>query len=370
MEVGHRNNYDRYLSYAGRAFRTGKLAYQAYNTLKRSRDNGDSNGDMGSNKRRKVAPRQRTHRGVMVGESRNPRFSKQKSRRRTRKPSRKVIVNKKQVKKWNNAARLAQVDTGLHTEYSRITQQILCAANLSNFKDIAVNDSTQLKVFLDSLQFYDNAVLVQRDTLSLGHSVAMYIKTYSKSTWVNNFQVPVWADLYQMEALIPTVSTPVTFYQAGLTDRGLSAGPALSVNSVHAYPSQSSVLTSSYKIKEHKKICLKPGESYSMDRTDRFKWDEEWLNSITLGFQKEFRTHFYCTRVEGVIAHTSTTPFTNVGTSAGGLDQLVDIKAIVEYGAGMRVRPLASTNSSGTISPSGVVSFESNTENRAFSAAL
>lgn len=353
------------------AQRVGALATQAgrfYNEFKRAgKRKAQDNGMRTNTKRRKY---DRPHRGFQVGNKRNPRFTKKvkKSSGRSRRKPTKVIVSKRQVKHWNKAAKLARLDTGMHTEYTRNVLQTICVKGQSIFKELSVNNSTQIKEFLDSLQYYDNAVLVQRDAIALGKSFDFFIKTYSKSTWVNNFQIPVWADFYLMDVLIPTPSPPSVFYAAGLVDRGM-VGDAQVVTDVHAYPTQSKVLNTNYKIKKHVKLCLKPGESYSMDCSHRFKWDEEWFNTNSEVFQPTFKTHFYCVRLEGVICHTELTPFVNISTSAGGVDQMIDIKATVEYGAGMNVRPLHGVNNSQVISGNGVVCFENNTDNRVFSSA-
>lgn len=296
--------------------------------------------DTGSNK--DMGKRARRYHRSATGSRRNPRFTKKIGKRNGgRKRGKKlVIVSKRQVKKWNTAAKNAKIDIGTTHDYFREHLQTSCIANGSRFQISANYTVTQLVDFVASNSTWVKDTTTNPATISgpvnpqpsaaAQQQQKYQLEIQSKGCWFNNNAQPFWVDVYCWTPKGATALQPEVAFQAGLTDKG-----STDFTSPFVYPSHSDVLMKSWKIQSHKRVCLAPGESVTLYFRKKVKYDPSFVDSQTDIYQEALGSHAYCVRLEGCVGHSLTTP-ANVGTAIAKVDFIKDQHVIFKYSADMQ----------------------------------
>lgn len=274
-----------------------------------------------------------------------PRYSRSRKRRGKQRKPKKVLVSTRQVKHWNEAYKLAKVDTGVHIKRTTRAGVFTVAFNKNLFEDQAKFTLTNLIAATDALRYFDpttpGTLISTNQSSATGIEMQMEMDVYDKIIYVNNFQVPVWITTYVFTPKDATAITPNSAYLSGLAD----IGNPTSTN-VRIYPSDSKDLTSLYHMKASKKTLLAPGASIRAFYRSKFKWNPSFTVEHSTPYKKDIGSHVFSARIQGVIGHENAS---DAGYLAGSVDWVNDIEITVTYGAGINHTFIESDVTLGTL---------------------
>lgn len=278
-------------------FKAGKSAYENFHTTPPKTPNTGPSGSTGG----------------WAG-SRFPRYTKstnpRKGKRRHTK-SKKVLVSKKQVKKWNKASKDASIDLSNYKYTYMRAGRYSCAPNQSTFEIAFGFDLTTLKGYMGHVPFYDatsatpTAAVTKDPTAFTNFNQTLHLKVSSQMKWINNYGVPVSVSVYCFVPKDSVNDNPKTLFENGLGDDD----GAPDKNNVFTYPSNSKQLSDQYETHSMKKVVLQPGEEVFLGFKKKFTWNPSATVSDTDEYQKKLGGHAYCVRLQGVFGHNSVTPF-------------------------------------------------------------
>lgn len=278
--------------------------------------------------------------GVPAGGRRNPRFNapKKSYKKGAYKTRHDKSVSAKQIKKWNKAASNALIDISYYHHYERKAKVVSCVANSSAFDTTTGLNMSSLEGKLSAVPMVDTSVSppVKADTdltptSSTNFSQQFDIKYGTHAQWSNNYAVPVWIDAYCLVPKEDTIHSPVTAFANGLVDQG-----NVSATSVHVFPSHSATFNQFWKINDHKRVCLAPGESVHLGYKKGFKFDPSHIDFDSSDYQAKYGSHTYATRIQGCFGHSLTTP-ANTGSSIASVDLVVDEHLKLKYEGGIKM---------------------------------
>lgn len=303
------------------------------------------------------------------GGRRNPRFTRPiGKKRRTSKKKGYVLVTKRQVKKWNKGAKDASTDLGNFIKCFRAVANFTCGANASSFASLEAYGVAALHADTSALEYFDPTTspptLVTTNTSSLTQQSKIQVEVSTIATWANNYGVPLWIDCYCMVPKVDTDIHPGTIFASGLVDQG-----SPSSTSVFVYPSWSKALTTLYEFKSHKKVCLAPGESVSLNYSRTFQFDPSYTDTHNLDFQEKLGSHFYCARLEGCVGHSKTTP-ANVGSGISEVDYNMRRYTKVRYAAGIKTTRYKVTDNGAAQTDGTVLGWPGDASNTVFNTGL
>lgn len=269
---------------------------------------------------------------------RNPRFTKPiKGKGKRRKHKKKlVIVSTKQVKKWNKAAVNAKIDLSLMRNHVRTVKQSTSLINRSSLtQEVIPFNVTELLNATDKRKIRNvaatSANLTQNVTTETG-AQSLSISLSRTAHCFNNFAIPFWVDLYSTVPKVDQGGGPVATYTAGMTDMGLVDGTGPDATSIFGYPTMSQDFRKFWKIVKHKRVCLGPGESLSINFKKKFKWSPSSTQAHSDAFQPSIGGHVFMVRLQGCYGH-ATSDATQLGVGATSLDWYVDQLVECQYDA-------------------------------------
>ncbi len=270
--------------------------------------------------------------------ARNPRFTKSGTKKhRKSKRSRKVSVSKRQVKTWNKAAALAKVDIATMHDFVRNVGLVSAGTNGSSFTVMRGWDVAELETALSNAIYKQNSgsSSTRNDSNPINaalHQEKIPVTVGSNCTWVNNYSVPVWIDVYCMVPKTDHDKSVSTCFTEGLTDQN---NP--SPTSVHVYPSWSKQLNQMWETTSHKRLCLQTGESISLGFKKKFTFNPATADAQSgQPNRASVGAHTYCARLQGTLGHAHDTPFL-AGTSNVEVDFVADFHVKWQYDGGARM---------------------------------
>jgi hypothetical protein len=304
---------------------------------------GYLNRKLAAEKRRKLQKRggsKRAKRKRVASEekiiSKMPRYGKRKYRRRSKsrkRASKRVKKRATGIKRINKALRTLsrRANNGVGTlRYKRISVDTASSAGGSvNHVAFVGSQLDTIRRALQNLPVYDP---VDQKTNVCDFSVGTfqreieYASTFSKITLRNNYALPCKMTCWLISPKSDTSISPVTAIIQGLGDTGNAT-----VTDPLIYPSDSIEFMDLFKIHKRYDALLVPG----MEVTYRtgfgpFMFDLAFEDSHNLQYQKKFKSHIWLVRLQGVIAH---------GTTSGNslcqskLDIKTEIHYVVKYDA-------------------------------------
>jgi hypothetical protein len=293
----------------------------------------------------RIGSKKRVHMPKSKSSKRKPRFSAPTGSKYHKRKHRKklVIVSKKQVKKWNKAATKVNIDLSKQERYERSIELTTSSKNRTNFeveellgfnRATLLNNLDQRKVMVSELTSVNLTAHEVNPVLSASQQ-KIQCKIASSAHYMNNFAIPQWVDVYCFEVKADTNFSPRDAFVAGMLDIGTAGGVAL--DSIFSYPTHSPVLNGLWKIASHKKVCLAPGESVSLGYHKSFMFDKSFYDSHNTSYVKQFASHIFGVRVQGVFGHAETPvllPAFEAGSSKTSIDWYVDRHFTCTYDAG------------------------------------
>lgn len=329
-------------------WRTSKASSSKVPTKRKAETQG-----MASAKKSKYAAKSKKP----AGGYRNPRFVAPKKQKRSRRKAKKVLVNTRQVKKWNKASSLALADISTKHYHFHRTQNVDCDANKSKFSQIVGINVADIDTALLTVKMADTtgaAPTFHSTDLDQGTGLAKTstkIKMKVGTSFVvgANYAVPCWVDVY---CLVPKEDTglgPVSTFESGLPDVDTPSAPTtLDKESPFVYPTWSADFNNLWKIKEHKRVCLQPGEVVYTGFTKRFTYDPAQEQNHALTYQATLGSHVYAVRLQGTVCHESTDQ-TLVGWGNVSVDTICTTHMTVEYEGGLKMRSYEVNPNLGTL---------------------
>lgn len=219
-----------------------------------------------------------------------------------------------------------------------------------------------LQAALASLQYYDPATgdFVTRGVPTGTDSKQIIIDSMSQTyAMKNNFQVPVYAEIWIAKPKKDTSNDPNVDYDAGITDVVTNAVTMLP-NHELCYPTDSPFLTKRWAIKCVKKKLLKPGDYISASHTEKhIVYNPQ--NVGTEVYQKQLKQFAWFSVLRGhpfTIGHNITgTAGTQQGQIQGQIDGEINTTIIIRYDGGINAKRLhLATNAANLALDGGCVS--------------
>lgn len=295
-------------------------------------------------------------------------YKKKYRKKRVYKKSNKVSVTKlkKDVRSLQTRARDGEA---ILTYRFRSTGKVTCPVNLQTFSPVTAVSILTIETILQNMLYFDPSDpsnLITANGISAGYERNYRFKSmYMKTTFKNNYQVPVKITVYLS---IPRVDTNITPIQAFINGMADNPGGALSVTSPLSYVSDSSQFKKLWNIIKSQSILLQPGQEYVISHSSAgFNYDPANSDHHTSSYQKSYNSYSLDVRVEGVLGHDVT--LNEVGFLQGGVDITTDRIFKLVYDAGIQLDYVRTLDTSQPFTNSGVVSSHPIADNIAYSIA-
>lgn len=204
--------------------------------------------------------------------------------------------------------------------------------NSAGYRTDIFSAKTDLESALGAVRYFDPSTpgtLISADLGSPTYSQKIKMKSYTKYTIRNNYQVPCDVTLYLLEVREDTTILPETARTDGLSDVG-----APSSSSAFVYPTDSPVFMQLWKIKQSKKCRLECGKEFSMTHGNEFMFDPSEVDSHDSTYQRGFKTYAFMIRVKGVLGHDSVNFSSEFGLVMGQVDASYATTYTVIYNSG------------------------------------
>jgi len=216
--------------------------------------------------------------------------------------------------------------------YNRSSGRMLGSVAQSKFSYLTASSVANYEAVLAQLRFFNPAspgTLTTADGSTGTYAREYYFKSvYSRIDLVNNYQVPVVVRLYCVTPKSDTSTSPETSFTNGLADCG---NPSSTSPCIH--PTDSKEFMDTWNIQFSKKIILSPGQGcFGNYSVKDIYYAPQIYDSISLSYQKRFKTFAWCARIEGVLGHdTSANEQSLLGC---GVDYVWSTKYVVHYDNG------------------------------------
>lgn len=286
-----------------------------------------------------------------------------------RKPKRKTIMKRgSSIKKqMRDIRRTIEADTGTHISRVRSVGALASSNNLNNYTNVDLCTVSSVETVLGQLRYYNPSVpgtLTNADGAAGTFQKEFLFKSiYHKIHIRNNYQVPAYVSAY---IVVPKEDTDIntsTAFTNGLNDVG---SPSSYSPLVHF--TDSTQVNDLFKVVASKKILLEPGETFNMiHSTKPFQYDPSFIDNHGLTYQRKFGGAMLFIMIKGEIAHD--TSAAERGTSACGIDYMIDTTYIVRYSAGADIRYIVVTDGSSSFTNSAVLSNKPVSDNQSLSVA-
>jgi len=287
--------------------------------------------------------------GAMKGSNRGiPRVARRAPARRAPMRRTRNVKPKASLQRQVTALK-QQVNTqmGTYTQKLRTYLAAISAnANECDYASISFNSNTVLAAVIDAVKYFNPAApgtLVSVDmTAPTFQQQIRFTKSFGKISIRNNYSVPCRATMYMLRCKVDTSITPETAIAASCTDETNS-----SIVSPLIFPSDCHQFNDLWSIVSSKSVYLKPGDESSLSHSyPAFNFDPALDDDHGLSYQKHYHGSIMMVRVEGVIAHGSTSGMTH---SKAGVDVVYDQIHTVKYPAGVNVNYIEISDSPITV---------------------
>lgn len=267
-----------------------------------------------------------------------------------------------------NLSRSMKSDQARHTHRLRYTNTVGASVAQVNNSDIMKFRTTEIEQAMANFRYYNPAIpgtLTTADASTGTYNRAIHIESvYDKLTVRNNYQVPALVTVWSCVPKNDTSIAPTSFYSSGVTDQTIS----MAVTSPNLYPTDIDDVRNNWSFKRAKQMLLMPGRQFVVTRSaGAFDYDPSNVDHHNLVFQKKYRAHQWCLRVEGVTGHDTT--LGEYSSLAAQVDYVGERKTVFTYDAGTNLNDFSETDAAGTFTNGGVVSNMPVSDNQQFSTA-
>lgn len=257
------------------------------------------------------------------------------------------------------------LDTGTHVHRIRACVQQLATVNEATYRDLGVNDASNIEDVLSNLKYYDPST--PATLLTADGAVGTFSKSFhftsihNKFTVRNNFISPVNVRIYYVAPKSDTSILPSTAFTNGLADVG-----SPSATSPLTYLTDSPVFNKLWKIVKSQKATLQGGQTRTMSHTIKdIKYDPAYNDSHTSSYKPIDGALRIIVRVTGAVGHTATT----VGHLACGVDITSDTVYTVKYQAGADLYQITLSDTSGAVTTASLFTDKPVGDNIVYNAA-
>lgn len=167
---------------------------------------------------------------------------------------------------------------------------------------------------------------------------------YQKKSWKNNYQVPVYIELWIAKPKKDTSSAPNADYDAGILDVVTNVAMLPSFGAI--YPSDSPLLMERWSMHKVKAKLLKPGDFVYATHTEKLiKYDPQTVGTET--YQKALKNFAWVTILRGhpgTIGHNNLAAPTLFGQVSGSCDGELETTVKICYDGGIAAHRLHVNN--------------------------
>jgi len=220
------------------------------------------------------------------------------------------------------------------------------ATNEVRYSSASFNSIGVLTGTIDAVKYFDPAnpsTLITVDLSAPNYQQSIrFVKSYGKLVIRNNYSVPCRATMYFVKCKTDTSIAPETAISNSLTDESNA-----SITSPMIFPTDCHEFNDLWQIVKSKSVFLQAGQEASLSQSyPAFNYDGALGDDQTESFVKNYHGGYAMVRVEGVLAHGSTSGNTH---SQAGVDMSFEQIQTVKYPAGVNVRYLEIVDSPTTI---------------------
>lgn len=253
----------------------------------------------------------------------------------------------------------------VHSHRIRDTHSNSCGANANNFIGYQANGTiTALEAAMANLRYFDpgtNALVTANPaggTFQRDINVSIWRRMLVK----NNYQIPVYVELYSCIPKVDGSSTPVSLYTSGLADQGDPTNTCVLLNFKDSID-----LKNMWECKLLKRGVLKPGSSFIGTRYHKeFEYNFGVTDQHADLYQRRYGGHSWVIKLSGVLGHDPGAG-TLVGGAAGQVDAEEHTIYTFKYDAGKDLHDITCVDNADAPVTNFVMSMRPVVDNLAFS---
>lgn len=286
------------------------------------------------------ATKRRSRSKASVNETKQKKVGRKAPKKKRCKPVKDVCKEIQKIReKVKELDRENESGMGTKIYRSRHSSQLIAAVGLQRVTSGRLFGKTDLESTITSLKYFDPAVPGTLVTAN-GNTPTFQNEFYFKHVDVyievtNNYQVPVYVDLFIMKPKTDTGITPSGAFTNGLSDIGAPSSTSPMVRLHDSIQLKDLWSTSISK----RGVLLKPGQSLRLsDTMGGFQFDPSLLDSHAYEYMPMFHGRAFAIRFWGQVGHD--TVVAEVGNLGCGVDTEFGFQSIVKYAAGTDVHDL------------------------------
>lgn len=254
---------------------------------------------------------------------------------RRRRPRRLPKKRKALSAKVAQLSKQVSANEATYTKKHRYFQSAI-VANTSecDYDTLSFNATSILEGVIDAVKYFNPAApatLVTVDLTSPTYQQAVrFTRSFGKITAKNNYGVACRVTLYIVKAKADGAPVPTTCISNSLADESNAT-----ITSPLIFPTDCHEFNDFWKIAKSKSALLQPGAEVSISMSmPAFDYDVSRTDSVGSSYQKYFHGSVMMVRVEGPVAHGSTS---GICQSKAGVDIMYELIHTVKYSAGVNV---------------------------------